>query len=617
MYETSFPVNDLFRRRGQTGLVAACLTLSVSSTLFLLLFSSHMGVGFASVNENILTIGLSLIFAQFIHFIGVLVFIVGAVLTSFMVLLMMTQRTRDFGLIKAAGCPNDLLFGYYMTELLIVTAFGCTLGIVLGLGADYALSSLSSFQVYNNAPNLLFVPLVFVAFFILALVFGAKPLLDATRVPPLTALSTVQYYGLTATGKAKPFTKSNLTAKVALRSLYRRKKATLRIVLLLSVVFALLTVSVAGSLIASGTTESWVQRASGQNVIAVAQVTMANQYKSLISAFAGGSVNETYNYSNPELAVPMDVIRRLQAVPGVAKVDQRLVLKEQLNEIANFTIDPDTMVTSSVGDHREGDFTVVGVEPMNLTTSWFTQGRFLSSDNESSFVVGEWLAQNFFSQPLVQSLAMQNKQFIVVGVCIDPIENGRVTYVPLQELERVTKIYSPNLVLIALNPSVDRTQLIAQINNIVSSGDPCLVAFSLGQTAQNNLNFLGSTWSTVMVLPIFTLASAALCLLAYVMLAVDEQRQEFGFLRAMGAKPKTITNIVAIQSIVVLLSSLGLGLPLGTITTLLILMQHPLVTSFTVAEISAWLLVALASMFLLSLIPALRLARTPLLRIMA
>ena len=70
--------------------------LSVASTLFLLLFSSRVGVGFASVNENFLTTGLSLIFAQFIRFIGVLVFIVGAVLTSFMVLLMMKQRTRDF-----------------------------------------------------------------------------------------------------------------------------------------------------------------------------------------------------------------------------------------------------------------------------------------------------------------------------------------------------------------------------------------------------------------------------------------------------------------------------------------------------------------------------------------
>ena len=141
MCETSFPLNDLFRRRLQTGLVVACLTLSVASTLFLLLYSSRVGVGFATINENILTIGLTTIFAQFVGFVTILVFVVGAVLVSFTALLMMTQRTRDFGLIKATGCPNDLLFGYYVTELIIVTVLGCTLGVVLGLGADYQTTS--------------------------------------------------------------------------------------------------------------------------------------------------------------------------------------------------------------------------------------------------------------------------------------------------------------------------------------------------------------------------------------------------------------------------------------------------------------------------------------------
>jgi putative ABC transport system permease protein len=142
------------------------------------------------------------------------------------------------------------------------------------------------------------------------------------------------------------------------------------------------------------------------------------------------------------------------------------------------------------------------------------------------------------------------------------------------------------------------------------------VAFSPDQTVQSNVNFLSSTWSTIMLLPIFTLTSAALCLVAYVMLTIEEQRQEFGFLRAMGAKPRTVTGIIAIQSVIVLLSSLGFGLSLGTITTLLILMQHPLVTTLTIAEIATWLIAALAAMFLLSLVPALRLARTPLLKIM-
>jgi ABC-type antimicrobial peptide transport system permease subunit len=616
MYETSFSMNDLFRRKTQTGLVVACLTLTVASTLFLLLYSSRIGVGLATINENILTIGLSLIFAQFIRFVTILVFGVGAVLVSFTAFLMMTQRTRDFGLIKATGCPNDLVFSYYEIELVIVTVLGCTLGMILGLGADYAVSSLSDFQVYRTASNLWFAPVVFVFFFILAMVFGTKPVGDAVKLSPLTALSTVQYYGLTISRKAKPFTKSNLTAKVALRSLFRRRTATLRIIIFLSVVFVLLTVSVAGSEIAQETTTSWIKEASGQGVIAVAHEPLAAQYESLQSTFAGTTVNEAFNYSNPELALPSDVIQQLRAVPGVVTVDQRLVLKEHLFEIGNFTYTPNSSETTYVGNSREGDFFVIGVDPASLTTSWNIEGRFLTSGDESSVVVGEWVGQRFFDQPLVQSVRMADKQFIVVGVCVDPIENGRVVYAPLARLENVTGIYSPNLILLGLNPSVERSQILSQINGIMNSSRSNLVAFSLDKTVQNNVNFLGSTWSTIMLLPIFTLGSATLCLLAYVMLVVEEQRQEFGILRAIGAKTTTVTGIIAIQSIIVLISSLGFGLSLGTITTLLILMRHPLVTGFTIVEIGAWLIAAVSAMFLLSLVPALKLARTPLLKIM-
>jgi predicted lysophospholipase L1 biosynthesis ABC-type transport system permease subunit len=270
-------VNDLLRRKMQTSLIIACLTLSVASTLFLLLFSSRIGVGITTASEGVLTVGLLNLFSQFIRFVGVLIFVVGAVLTSFMVFLMMTQRTKDFGLIKAAGCPNDLVFGYYMTELLVVTAASCALGVVVGLGADFASSSFSGFEAYRHPANLLFVPVVFVVFFVLAIVFGAKPLLNAARLSPVDALSPVQYYGLTAKVKSKTFLKSMLTYKIAIRSLYRRKSATLRIVFFLSIVFILATVSVAGSVIAKGTTTSWVRKASGENIIVIAHGSMVEQ----------------------------------------------------------------------------------------------------------------------------------------------------------------------------------------------------------------------------------------------------------------------------------------------------------------------------------------------------
>ena len=83
MSSAAFPINDLLRRKLQTSLTVATLTLSVASTLFLLLFSSRLGFGIAS-EAGTLTLGLSAIFSQFILFIGILIFAVGAVLTYFL-----------------------------------------------------------------------------------------------------------------------------------------------------------------------------------------------------------------------------------------------------------------------------------------------------------------------------------------------------------------------------------------------------------------------------------------------------------------------------------------------------------------------------------------------------
>ena len=618
MSETYFPVNDLLRRKLQTSLAIGSLTCSVASTLFLLLFSSRLGLGLTSASERTLTVGLSAVFYQLILFIGMLIFIVGSILTSFIVFLLMTQRTRDFGLIKAAGCPNGLVWGYYMMELLIVTSAGCVLGVVTGIGVDFAISKFSSFVVFQQPANLWFAPLVFAVFFFLALVFGTKPILKASRLPAIKALSSVQYFGLNMKIKPKPFSASMLTGKIAFRSLSRRPTASIRIAILLSVVFVLLTVSIAGSIIAKDTTTSWVERTAEKNVFAVANSKIAARFELLESRFFGIANNDnTFDYLSEELAILNETIQQLRTLPGIVKVDARTILEEHVYEVANFTIDPETMRTLPVGDKREGDFLVIGVEPEELSGSWFIQGRFLKNSDNWEAVIGDSVARKMFSEPLVQSLRLQNLSFSIVGVCIDPIDNGNVIYVPLRKLQQIAGVSAPNIVFLEFDSSVNRAAALEQITGGTSSVNQDLVVIYPDKILGMSLAFLGSSWSTVLLLPLFTLVSATLCLIAYMMLSVDEQSQEFAILRAIGAKPKTIVAIVAIQSGIVLASSLALGLSFGIITTLLILVPQPVVNSFTILQIALWLVFAVFGMFFLSLAPAVKLARSPLLRIIA
>jgi ABC-type antimicrobial peptide transport system permease subunit len=643
MNETFFPVNDLLRRKLQTGLAIITLTLSIASTLFLLLFSERIGFGIISVTENALTHGLSAIFSQFVLFVGILIFAVGAVITSFIIFLMMTQRTKDFGLIKAAGCPNGLVFGYFMTELLIVIFAGCFLGVVLGLAADFAATNMSGFQAYQKPPNFWLVPLAFGAFFALSLIFGTKPLLSAARLSPIRALSPVQYFGLSKGSKLKALSRSGISIRIASRSLFRRQSATVRIVLLLSIVFVLLTVSIAGSIIADDTTMSWVEEATGRNVIVVAHSSMCSQYKLLYSKFQGVMKDGNFDYADPDFFVSDAILQQLNVTAGIESVDTRLILKEHIQEVRSYTIDPETLTTIPVGEYREGDFLVIGVEPEKMVETGYMEGQFLNSSSAWEAIIGDTIAHTMFftnksvgpnsinpktgtkygndyprfSDPLLESVRIKGITFRITGVLLDPINNGNITYVSLKNLQNVTNVASVNIVLVKLDPSVDRAALLAQIKSKVQSVDSEFTVFELDEVLNENLAFLGSTWSTIMILPLFTLTSAVLCLIGYMMLAVDEQRQEFAILRAIGTNPKTTIVILATQGVIVLLSSFAAGIAFGVIATLMILVPNPVVTIVTILEIAAWLFAALTGMFLLSLYPAVKFAKTSLLKIMA
>ncbi len=624
MSSTGFPIVDLTRRKLQTTLTVLSLTLSVASTLFLLLFTNRLGLGIAA-SKGTLTLGLSSIFSQFTLFIGALIFVIGAVLTAFIVFLMMAQRTRDFGLIKAAGCPNSLVAGYFMTELLTVTLLGCVLGIAFGFLADFLVTPLV-FSSYV-APNFWFAPLVFVTFFVLALFFGLRPIIKASRMSPMDALSPVNYFGLTGEAtKHKPLSRRGITWRIALRSLYRRQSAILRITFLLSIVFILLTVSIAGGIIAGNTANSWIAQPVDKDAIVIADSTVINQYKMLLTNFSKPQENPFFNYSDPKLSVPDTFVKQLKTLNSVDIIDSRLVLSESVNEKAGFAfLEQTSSSTVFVGGHRQSESVIIGVNPAALTGSWSLKGQFLGG-NDSEAVIGDSLALTMYvrdtrngvaySDPLLEGIEINGFTFKIVGVCIDPLNNGFVTYVPLDKLANVTGITEPNILFVKLNTSADSNMVINQIRDMIQTSGLDLEVSNLDSAVEQNTVFLSSTWQTIMLLPLFTLASATMCLFSFMMLTVAEQHQEFAILRAMGAKPRIIINISAIQSAVVLFSSFGIGISFGIIITTLILMANPLITTTTILLISAWLFSALVTMFILSIYPAFRLAKAPILKIM-
>ena len=363
-----------------------------------------------------------------------------------------------------------------------------------------------------------------------------------------------------------------------------------------------------------------MQSTSG-STIAVAYNVMGSQYEQLLSKYSGAETGN-FNYSNPALAVPVQLQAALMSLSGVISVQQRLVLYENVTEKGNFTVIEGAI--TSVGGQRECQSIVIGINRIDLTSKLVSKGRTLSATGSSEAIIGDSITQTMYvtdkrlcisyADPLVESIKIRDRTYPIVGIVVDPLNNGYVTYVPIEKLMNSSGLSSPNLLLVTLDGLVDHSTVIEGLRSAAKNVDAGLEVFDLSVIMQKNTEFLSSTWETIMLIPLLSVGSAAVCLVAYMMLVVDEQRQEFATLRAVGARPRLIISVSALESMLVLLSTFGVGLSFGIITTILILMTNPVITGATIAVISGWLVAALVAMFVLSLYPAIKLSKTGILQ---
>ena len=619
MSETSFPIKDLTRRKFQTTLIVTTLTLCVASTVFLLLLADRVGFGISSTVEGRTTVGFSAVFSSFILIIGILTFVIGGVIVSFIAFVMMSQRVRDIGLMKAIGCPNDLIFAHFTTELLIVTLSSGVLGVVLGIAATFASNSLfngSGFQLAQQSINLWLVLLVFAFFLILMLAFGIKPILDTTKLEPAKAISPTYHIGLVNEPRFKVISKSGFSMKVAIRNLFRHRSATIRIILCLATVFVLVTIAVGGGIIADQTSKSWIEEAIGKNMVLIANQEMCNQYQMLLSKFYKENESMAFNYTQQKYLIPGSLTNAsyLGNITGIS-VDARLITQADVTVLPGIAFDQSTGEPAYVGSLKHGESIIIGVQPGKMLNNWFLEGTSLEA-NTTTAVIGDSMAQEMFSEPFNQSMIVFNKGFQIVGVCIDPLNNGNVTYVPLPVLQdAINEPNQTNIVLVKIDSSANYEQILNQIrtevNKFNSNFNSNLDVLELNGVLDKSLSFLDSIWSTVMFLPLFSIVAALLCSADYIMLVTNEQRQEFGVLRAVGANPRGIVKIISGQSLIILLLCYAVGITVGIIVTWQFLIPEPLVTISTVAEIAGWLLIILAVTLAFNLYPAIKFAKKP------
>jgi len=466
-------------------------------------------------------------------------------------------------------------------------------------------------------------------------------------VKPAEALSPLYSFGTTLGKPEKPASsKLGLALKIAYRALMRRKSATRRAIICLAAVLTLTTVAIAGGIIANQTTQSYVERAVGRDIVVVGHPDLTSHYVNLLSQFFEANDTESISYLEQRYRIPEPLISEISNISGVLKADPRLVFEETVYEVQGVIIDPeepDHYVL--VGDHRFGEALVIGVQPERVISEWLVFGRVLNETDIYAAVVGDSLAWEMFADPQKQGVRLFEKNFEIAGVCLDPLNNGNVVYVPLDALSTLMDEQSNcNFLFLKIDP-FRRLQVLAEIEEQVSG--TVFAPVELNEVLGKHMNFLGyiwsfvmflplfslataiicllsymmlsitgqqrefgiMRWSFVMFLPLFSLATAIICLLSYMMLSITGQQREFGIMRALGAKPKTILKIVFTEALVITLISGAIGVFVGLLFTFVFLIPEPVISHFTLVSVAGWLLLALSFICLSSLYPAVKVVK--------
>ncbi|WP_247658104.1 MacB family efflux pump subunit [Aquabacter sp. L1I39] len=111
--------------------------------------------------------------------------LVGGIGVMNIMLVSVTERTREIGIRMATGARRSNIMLQFNTEALVICGFGGLVGVALGLGAALLLKSFGALVIFSAGPPLL----AFGCAFLTGFVFGYLPARKASRLDPVAALA--------------------------------------------------------------------------------------------------------------------------------------------------------------------------------------------------------------------------------------------------------------------------------------------------------------------------------------------------------------------------------------------------------------------------------------------
>jgi putative ABC transport system permease protein len=126
------------------------------------------------------------IFTVFLGFIAAISLLVGGINIMNIMLVSITERTREIGLRKAVGARNEDIVILFLFQAVVMTLIGGAIGVLIALGGAALITRLvDGFTVSVGATNILLAVTISAA---IGIFFGVYPASRAARLNPIDAL---------------------------------------------------------------------------------------------------------------------------------------------------------------------------------------------------------------------------------------------------------------------------------------------------------------------------------------------------------------------------------------------------------------------------------------------
>ena len=122
---------------------------------------------------------------MFLGAVAAISLVVGGIGIMNIMLVSVTERTREIGIRKALGATYIVIVTQFLIEAVVISLMGGLIGIALGIGASKLIGLASGMSTVISVPTIV---LSFAFSMAIGLVFGIYPARKAAKLNPIDAL---------------------------------------------------------------------------------------------------------------------------------------------------------------------------------------------------------------------------------------------------------------------------------------------------------------------------------------------------------------------------------------------------------------------------------------------